>query len=76
MASGTPARGTSRENGSTPETEVREESSAKPDTPKKNGLMSKLKGFWSGLALDAPTLITMAKWMNLRQETLLWLMIA
>jgi hypothetical protein len=27
----------------------------------KNGLGSKLKGFWTGLGLDFPTLITMAK---------------
>jgi hypothetical protein len=61
MASRTPTPDKAGVEGSTPDADVRQKQSAKSDTPGKKGILSKLKSFWIGLALDAPTLITMAK---------------
>jgi hypothetical protein len=54
-----------REDGATPDADAGREVPANPDSPEKKGVSSRLKGFWSGLGLDFPTLITMAKSVNL-----------
>jgi hypothetical protein len=64
MASRTSTPDKTRVDGTTPDPEARTESAPTPDATKKNGVLSKVKGFWTGLALDAPTLITMAKYMT------------
>jgi hypothetical protein len=49
-----------------PNASAEDKSKLKPQPSEKKGLASKIKSLWAGLGLDAPTLITMAKWVQKR----------